>query len=64
MTKMLEALEKHLTDPQWEVEETSAVSFSAGYQSAIADVKAGGVQTCINKGNGMTIPLYKLPEET
>lgn len=45
MNKMREALNKHLTDPQWEIEETSAVSFSAGYKAAIADVKAGGPET-------------------
>ncbi len=63
MIKMQEALKEHLTDPQWEVDETSAVSFSAGYQAAIADVKAGGVQSTTDKHGRTVGPLYKLPED-
>ncbi len=73
MNKMRESLKKHLTDPQWEIEETSAVSFSAGYQAAIADVKAGGPEAWQSPNSHYLLeyfkafpdwtPLYKLPED-
>lgn len=42
MSKMREAMKLHLTDPQWEMDETSAISFSAGYQAAIVAIREGG----------------------
>lgn len=64
MSKMREAFKRWIMiQPSHKTERL--VAFEAGYQAAIADVKAGGaVWTVHEKGTlGMEIPLYKLPED-
>ena len=63
MSKMREAFEK------W-AEETRPCSYlnardgwEAGYQAAIADVKAGGAYCAIEWTTGNKIETYKLPED-
>ena len=57
MTKMCEAFEKWAASCEYATEQSA---FEAGWQSAIAAVKEGGVWavTAINLE-----PLYKLPED-
>ena len=66
MNKMREAFEKWYGEP-WNANSAMYEQdvFEAGYQAAIADVKAGGaVWTVHEKGTlGVEIPLYKLPED-
>ena len=61
MTKMREAFIR-----LYGAELLSALSgsqFEAGYQAAIADVKAGGAYCAIEWTTGNKIETYKLPED-
>lgn len=68
MSKMREAFEKWCRERPTPLEAIGnhAALFFAGYQAALADVKAGGTVACIVSSNFCECnksPLYKLPED-